>query len=751
MRKRPLCMAVLTGILVLWLLPAGIWMEDPIPAGEEQPEFVTGQVCGLEAKEAGQAVCLKHTNLSDTGKILVYLNAEQHLSIGNTLKIKHPFEWKKPMPPGNPGQFDAQLYYQTKKIVLLCYADEATVTDEAICWPGQVLYQIRDRLGKQCLMIFGEKRGSILKAMLLGDRTELAEETKDLYQKSGMSHLLAISGLHISILGMSLYRFLRKLGASYWLSGIPAMLVIFLYGVLTGMGTSTERAVVMCLLAVLADLLGRSYDMLTALAASALLILLQQPLQARNASFLLSFAAVLGIGLMYPALSGLCPVRKKTGQALLASLSIQLFTFPLIQYFYYEIPVYAVLLNLCVIPLMGLLLPTGILSLTVSFLSLRASWLPAILCRAILALYEWLGNGFLQIPGAVWICGKPELWQMAVYYLGIAGFVFRRCRIREKEKKGAGEGAEQEDRNKRGCRFGKQQMIGVLYLLILNSFLLLRFQSGFSFTMLDVGQGDGLFLRTAGGTTCLMDGGSSTVRDVGTYRLEPFLKSQGVQKLDYIFLTHMDGDHISGVMELLEMAGIPGSVSIGTLVLPEQMMQSEKGQELKELAEEKGVTVQSFREGMCLRDKSTEICCLHPGRDESYTDENDASLVLKVTYGNFSLLLTGDLGEEGEEKLLEKLTAQKGNGQATILENCDVLKAGHHGSRASTSEAWLAVVQPKVTLISCGEDNSYGHPHSETLERLKKSGSAILTTPECGAITIRSDGEKFRVFTYYTS
>ena len=201
MKKRPLCTAVLIWILVLWLLPAGIWMEDPIPARESPPAVLTGEVCSLEEEEDGQTVCLKHTNISDTGKILVYLDAGQSISIGNTLKIKQPFKLIEPEPPKNPGQFDAQLYYQTKKIVLLCYAKEAEVTDASVFWSGQILHQIQSRLGKQCLLLFGEKKGGTLKAMLLGDKSELTEEIKDLYQKSGMSHLLAISGLHVSSWG----------------------------------------------------------------------------------------------------------------------------------------------------------------------------------------------------------------------------------------------------------------------------------------------------------------------------------------------------------------------------------------------------------------------------------------------------------------------------------------------------------------------------------------------------------------------
>ena len=188
--------------------------------------------------------------------------------------------------------------------------------------------------------------------MLLGDKSELADETKEIYQKSGMSHLLAISGLHVSIFGMTLYRLLRRAGLPFWLSGLPSMLLVLAYGVLTGMSTSTARAVLMFLLSVTADLFGKSYDMLTSLAFAALCLLAEQPLYARSASYLLSFGAVLGIGLIYPALLELFPIRKKRFQAVLLSLSVQLMTLPMVENLYCEIPLYSVPLNLVVIPLM---------------------------------------------------------------------------------------------------------------------------------------------------------------------------------------------------------------------------------------------------------------------------------------------------------------------------------------------------------------------------------------------------------------
>lgn len=740
MKKRPFCVTVLAVVILLLFLPSGMWMKSPLPESRISADGLMGKICRIEPRTEGQAVYLK----TSKEMILIYFDAEQPFSIGNTIRIEPPYRIWEPEAPSNPGQFDARLYYQTQHITYLASGKNAVLVKNECFWPGECLRRLRDSLGHRCERLFGENRSGVLRAMLLGDKTELDEDTKNIYQKSGMSHLLAISGLHISIVGMSLYRFLRKRGCSYGISGGIGLTLVLLYGGMTGMSISTIRAVTMFGLAVMADLLGRSYDMLSALAAAALILLTEQPLYVRSASFLLSFGAVLGVGLLYPAIQSLFEVKSKPGSAFLVSLSIQLSTLPLIQWFYYEFPVYSVVLNLFVIPLMGALMLCGIAALGISMISWDIAGLPAFICRVILSLYEWLGRGTLRLPGAVIICGRPKLWQIVLYYGGVLGFVLWRGRVREKEKwslclqvaKGGEEEEETEEEKRQGGKKRRREKgTAIAAALLLCICLQLRFHKGLCFTMLDVGQGDGLFLRTEDGITCLIDGGSSDVKEVGRYRILPFLKEQGVGTLDYVIVTHTDGDHISGIEELLEQAGEGGGIRIGTLLLSRQSSEEEAGLRLKKMAIESGASVKVVKAGTVLEDKSTRLYCLHPTEEMVYTDKNAGSLVFRLSYGEFSMLLTGDLEETGEKEIL-----LRGMDVA-----CDILKAGHHGSRFSTTKEWLRAVHPELTLISCGEDNSYGHPHEETLDRLGDAGSQVLVTMEQGAITVRSNGRNFQI------
>lgn len=734
MIKRPVCLTALVMVLFLLVLPSSLWMrEEELP---EETSDLTGEVARITPD--GGPVYLQRTNLADDGYILVYFDSDVRLAIGNRICIRRGYTLKKPEEPANPGQFDARTYYASQRVAFLCYAREAEILDGSVRSGANRMYRLQEALSALCARVFGEEYAGELKAMILGNRSDLDTAIRNIYQKSGAGHLLVVSGIHVSTVSGSLYRLLRRLKASYLVSVGTALALLLFYGMLTGMSTSTTRAVVMSLLSMTADLLGRSYDMLTALSLAAILLLAEQPLLARSASFLLSFGAVLGIGLVYPALLELWPTKRRLPQALLLSQAVQLMTLPLTAYFYYELPTYQLAVNLLVIPLMSVLLPVGILALALGALHPALALPPAFVACRILDFYRGIGRWTLGLPGSVYVCGQPRIGKLVLYYLGLALFLLWRARVRRlrAEELAVWEAVDEEPRREKNL--GRKRWLTFLGLSMLSLMLLVQGRRGFSFTMLDVGQGDGLFLRTAAGTTVLIDGGSSSISGVGTYRILPCLKSQGVGELSYVIVTHTDADHISGVQELLEDAASPGGIRIGALMLSIISQAEEAGQDLLSRAEKAGIPVVTVGDGMVLRDSSMTLTCLHPARTPDNDDTNGQSVVLRLDYQNFSMMLTGDLEAEGEQEILSS------HGMAS----CDVLKAGHHGSKTSSSEAWLSALSPGLTLISCGEDNRYGHPHRETLERIEDVGSAVLTTPENGAITIRSDGKSWSVTGY---
>jgi len=267
--------------------------------------------------------------------------------------------------------------------------------------------------------------------------------------------------------------------------------------------------------------------------------------------------------------------------------------------------------------------------------------------------------------------------------------------------------------------------------------------------MLDVGQGDGIVIRNDNGRIYLYDCGSSDVSMVGKYRLLPFLRYKGYGKIQGIFISHMDKDHTNGILELLQRAK-EENMKISYLFLPESvkyiMEDIKKVTEMEELANQNGTQVKYLEQGDVVTDGKLKFCCLYPGETEGVNlnkdERNNKSQVLFVEYKDFSMLLTGDVEKEGENEILQYV---KQNGGKL---KCDVLKVAHHGSSGSSSVDFLEYINPDLSLISCGEGNSYGHPHKETLERLENAGSRILSTKESGQLTLKIRKKKVEVVEY---
>ena len=262
--------------------------------------------------------------------------------------------------------------------------------------------------------------------------------------------------------------------------------------------------------------------------------------------------------------------------------------------------------------------------------------------------------------------------------------------------------------------------------------LILCFRRGgrLEVTFLDVSQGDGIFLRLPSGAVCLIDGGSSDIKKVGEYRILPFLQSERIECLDFVFISHVDQDHISGVKEILQS----DICRIDTLCLPDIDNADSAYLGLVQMAEEAGSRVVYLKSGDRIEKDELLIRCVHPVGRQVWADRNSYSMVLWPQYGEIDFLFTGDIGEE-QEREIRRLLPRK----------IEVLKVAHHGSQYSSSRDFLEWVCPKYAVISCGDGNSYGHPHIEAVERILESGTEILNTQDGGAIRIFSDGKRLQI------
>lgn len=730
MKQRPIALLALLLFLILQILPAGLFCE-PLKLQKKCEVQVTGRVIRQNNDDEKQQIylgdCMVRSGESvfETKKLLVYLNGTGEYPIGADLSLSgtiYPLE-----EPTNPGQFNSRLYYQGQGISYTVYGENAEIAAVHPAFVRRSLQRFRERISRIYDAVLNDLDSGILKAMILGEKTDLNEEIKALYQRNGISHLLAISGLHVSLAGMGLYRLLKRCTGSWFLSGVPALTFLCAYGWMTGASMSTLRAVMMCSLAIAADLVGRTYDMLSAMGAAAMALMITNPLNARQSAFLLSFGAVLGIALVLAIWKLYQNSENKLLQAVSVSLSVMLITFPVLLMSFFEYPLYSTFLNLLVIPLMSVLMVCGILCGLTGMLSLSLAGICGIPCHLILSVYAWSGRKCLTLPGAVLAMGAPERWKIALYYGALISCLFLLYRERRKKKYW---------HKKQSFHPSVRVLTISLGVMALSAGLLcLRVQTGLSVTMLDVGQGDSIFLKAPDGTACLYDGGSTSVSKVGSYRILPFLKSEGVHELDYILISHMDRDHISGIQELLEDSRSAGGIRIGHAVLPKLQRKDDAYLEMEEMIQKAGISILYMSAGDRLCKNAFSFNCLWPRTDVLSDDRNDLSLVLLAEYGDFQMLLTGDIGPQTERAL-----AASGH-----LEEAEILKVPHHGSRYSSTDVFLSRVRPDISLISCSAANRYGHPGGETLERLTEAGSRILITRDCGAIRIWTDGKQVRV------
>ena len=663
-------------------------------------------------------------------KLSIYSTSKAAYKIGNILSVSGQIA--KFQKASNPGQFNQYQYNKINNIDYKVNAEKIEIIDVNFSWFHHLLYRIKKKFAAVYQEILPPKDAGLMSAMILGDMALLDVDIKKLYQANGISHIIAISGLNVSLLGISLFQLLRKVRISILPATVIAIFIIFSYGVLTNFSVSTNRAVVMLILFMIAGVIGKTYDLLSATSLSALLILIQSPMQIYNAGFLLSFCAMLGIALINPIISVIIPIKNIFLDVLWLSVSIQFMTFPIILYFFYEFPLYSVLINIIILPLSSIIVLMGIIAGILGCFFVPFGIFSIGCVHYILSFYEIVCRIGSELPGRTLLTGRPSMLIIITYYSVILLFI--------------------------ALNHGRKRRLSIILLSFLIIILVKPRNINLNVTFLDMGQGDGIFMETRSGNTYLIDGGSSDVKNVGLYRLVPFLKASGVWELDYAIVTHTDADHISGLKELInamedasrlyENTTYKGSIVIRHLILPNTSMKDDSYISLVTLAELKGIEVLYLAKGDVIQDDEITITCLHPSTLYATTSRNAYSTVLSVSYGQFDLLLTGDLEADGEElvtNLLKNNFLEDSEESVKVATDYDVLKVAHHGSKYSTFEDFLNIIKPEFAVISCGKENSYGHPHAELVERLEEVKSEILITTKCGAITIKTDGDKMIV------
>ena len=780
--RRPLCLCNL--IIISFILLCSYFFQNQISYDSMNGKkvSVSGTVIGKELRKSAGGIeeflVLKQENRSC---FLCTMAEEEEPVIGSRVCISGTFFTYESA--SNPGQFDAAAYYASQGIYGRIVSESCSIMQKPSGISGvlfcgkEQLFRLRRYLCGQLRWQFGEENGALLSAMLLGERVYLQDEIKSLYQEAGIFHVAAISGLHISLLGMGLFTFLLKIFRKLiprkprcTLMGALLFSVagMGVYTIMTGMSASALRAFSLFVLLLLAKWCRRTFDTLTALSCCGVWLLFINPGYAGQSGFLLSFSAILGITLLKPALfrknsfswipsgktfptpfgtnhSNFQKLSGLLAEGFATSLSVWFFTLPIQCWFFYEVSLAGLFLNLIVVPLAGPLLVVCMAAIAFShihtfFLWLSAEILPILpagmlsflpataerVCHMVVSLilfiYKSCATVAAGIVNSTWTPGKPSLIRILFAYAIMALFIFISNRKEEFQ-----------------VRYRAGLLLGVILLFMPVP------GKNLTVTFLDVGQGDCICLEVPDGGVYLFDGGSSSINNAGTYRLEPFLKAKGIRHLNAVFLSHGDEDHVNGILELLNNPHF----TIEMIVLPDRspkMLSEEFGSVLTAAGKQK-IDIRCIAAGASFQLNEVNVLCLNPkaSGDTAALNSNAGSAVYYITYGNFSLLLTGDLEEEGEKHVTSLLRQYD-------ISRVSVLKVAHHGSRNSTGTEFLRQLTPDVAVVSCGKNNRYGHPHEETIERLKEVGACIYRTDELGAvrITIHKSGTSMEVEGYMT-
>lgn len=460
MIKRPLCLVMIFLLIGKFLLIGGFWHSLESSAIEQRIEegttvLLQGTVFRKEEGTTYQTVYLKNIQMSDNlqelsmiepvshendnqiikeSKILIYIEkanqATEKILIGNEILVNGKLSfWDSAR---NPGNFDSKFYYQKQGIHACVFSGNVWIVDSSVNSVKEGLFQFRKSWRELLIDQMGETYGGSMSAILLGDKAKLDADTKVLYQKSGIGHILAISGLHMSFIGVGFYKLLRRLGAGFCCSGFVGIVFLALYTIMIGSGVSSIRALIMFCIRIGADVSGRVYDLPTSLSIAAVCIVFWQPLYLYDAGFLLSFGAILGITAVEPIFRFYQIVPK----VLRGGMAIQLVTFPIILYFYFEIPFYSQILNTVIIPLVSVILGVGIAGSLISLLWSEAGGFLLKICSLILWLYDKLCEISMTLPGARIITGQPTMRLIIGYYcilFGVLWILWRKKEYKERE------------------------------------------------------------------------------------------------------------------------------------------------------------------------------------------------------------------------------------------------------------------------------------------------------------------------------
>ncbi len=701
-------------------------------------------------KESNYSTCyVAEDILCDLGKIKLYLNGNSNLEYGDLVTIQGDF--KLPNSKRNDGGFDYRLYLKSKGISGFVYAEEykkdegnLTLIDHI----NRLIFKVRSK----CIYVldntYVKDVSDFLKGLLIADVSDLSKEIKEEFQDANLSHILAISGLHVSYVVMLIDSFFKRLRIGRIKKYLLTIIFLILFLMITNYPISCLRAVIMQVLFLLSFIFKRKNNFLNNLIISFLIILLLNPYNIYNSGMWLSYGGTIGIVFFNSIIENkICRIIKIKRnivsnyllKTICTSLAVQIVIFPIMWFCYGSVSITFLVSNLVISGIIGIVIMLGFLSIfeaiimrfIISFLGLELNiaiigFINNLLVKCVLFLVKICS----RMPLEKIYLSKPGWYILAIYYLLLVLLMLK---------------------NKAKCMYSKFMIMAILKYLcikmskrifiifIIASLIItqanLKLDSKLELYMLDVGQGDSTILITPRNKVIVVDtgeGGNKANYDNGKNTLIPFLLAHKKHSIDYLIISHVDLDHIGGAYYLLE------HMKINNIIMGIQTVETSNFSKMVELANKKDVKILYLKKGDNYRlDDKTLINVLWPDLDNIVYDNaiNNMSLVFKLNCNNKSILFTGDIEEEGEQAILSSYGMDNGKRMIDNVLKSDIIKVPHHGSKTSSTIDFIQYVNPKIAIIGVGQDNKFGHPNEGVIKRYNKLGTKIYRTDEIGEIS----------------
>ena len=646
-------------------------------------------------------------------KVILYTKKEKEtLKYGDKIELVGNF--KLAQERRNPGGFDYRFYLKTKKIYGIVKTKNTKKLKEN---NANIISMIANKtanvIKNQSKKLLKNKEACLLIGLLIGDTDEIDEETKEDFRNSNLTHMLAVSGLHVSYVLLGVNYIITKVKIHKKLSKIIVMLLILFFILVTDATPSVLRAGTMTIYLIIGGIFNRRISVFSSLNLSLLVIIIMNPYCLFDVGLQLSYAGTIGIVYLYPIIKE--KIYNKAN-SILITISANIVIIPIMLYNFNTISLTFFISNLLAGPIIGIIIILGFSIIIISLIFFPIANIFSKILNLLIILFLNTAKACANLPFSKIFIITPTLKFIFLYYCLLVFIIIKeRIQIRINIKL----------RNK---------VIAILIILVIINpikyFSNIK-QSNLKIYFVDVGQGDSTCIVTPKNKVILIDGGGNSKDenyDIGKQTLLPYLLDKKINKIDYCIVSHFDSDHCGGLMYILK------NLKVKNIIIGKQYEEYENYKEFIKIAKDKKINIRVVEAGEKITiEKNLYIDVLWPINRKKMVIQNainNNSLVFKLRYINFSMLFTGDIEEIAEKEILDNYK------ENTEFLKSTILKVAHHGSKTSSTKEFINIVKPKYAVIGVGKDNKFGHPSNVTIENLKTINTEIYRTDEMGEISI---------------